>query len=457
VAVEARQGLRAEAGSITLWSALGLGIGWWLGAPGFGLAAGLLAYLIRHVLSLMRVLRWLQARPKTPPPVMRGIHADLVAAVQRLERRSEKRKRKMGRILARFREATSALPDAAVILGRQGQIDWSNPAASELLGLEWARDTGRPVAELISNPVFVEYLRSGSYAQPLELPSPVNNALMLSIHITRYGKKHQRLLIARDITLVYKLSRVRRDFVADVSHELRTPLTVLSGFLETLQDSADECPQWRRSLELMRQQSARMQNIVTDLLMLSRLEMGGALPLRDWVDVGEELQGIVETARSLCSDKRQLIDLQTTTRRRVRGNANELRGVFSNLVFNAVYHTPPGTRITVTWKVEDDIGELTVQDTGQGIAPQHIPRLTERFYRVDKARSRRTGGTGLGLAIVKHSLARCNAELLIASEEGKGSSFTCRFPAAVMEPADAAERRIAASRVPPPQGADGGP
>jgi two-component system phosphate regulon sensor histidine kinase PhoR len=252
---------------------------------------------------------------------------------------------------------------------------------------------------------------------------------MLSLRITPFGeRKRQRLVVARDITKVYHLNMIRRDFVANASHELRTPLTVIAGFLENLVDSQETPERHRRPLQLMSNQTERMRSIVEDLLTLSRLEMDDLSTEAVPVDVPEELALILHEARAL-SDGRHHFSVDIDPGLLILGNPMELRSAFSNLIYNAVNHTPAGTQIQVVWKADRRAVLFAVQDDGAGVAPEHIPRLTERFYRVDKARSRASGGTGLGLAIVKHVLNRHDARLIVVSEAGEGAVFTCRFPA----------------------------
>jgi two-component system phosphate regulon sensor histidine kinase PhoR len=281
---------------------------------------------------------------------------------------------------------------------------------------------------MLSNLQLEEFIDAGDYSRPLEIAPDHNRAIMLSLRITPFGeRKRQRLIVARDVTTVYHLNMIRRDFVANASHELRTPLTVLTGFLETLSDSELTPEAHKRPIELMVNQSERMRSIVEDLLMLSRLEMDDRSEDIGPVDIPKELELIIDEAEALsekCHEFKADIDRDLL----VLGNQLELRSAFSNLVFNAVTHTPPGTRVHIEWHRKGFTPVFSVTDDGEGIAQQHIPRLTERFYRIDKARSRASGGTGLGLAIVNHVLNRHSARLFIASELGRGSTFTCRFP-----------------------------
>ncbi|MCL5668703.1 MAG: phosphate regulon sensor histidine kinase PhoR [Gammaproteobacteria bacterium] len=418
---------------IELWRAGGLLltaliIGWFLGRPLQFLLLGTGAYLVWHVFNLVRLERWLRYGEKSDPPSATGLWRDVFSEIYRLEMRSRKQQRKLARTLNRFEEAAAALPDGIVVLSAHGIIEWFNAAAGEMLGLRSPQDIGQRIANLLRHPDFIALLAAGGQHGAIELPSPVAGEIMLTAQIVPYGRE-QHLLVTRDITRVRHLEQVRRDFVANVSHELRTPLTVLSGYLETLNESQEECPKpWVRSLQLMRQQAERMQRLVNDLLMLSRLELDNKAPNQTLVAVPDMLAAIVQDARALSGERKHRIHLDATPGLRLCGNHDELRSAFSNLVYNAVQYTPAGGDIHVRWFSDGRGIHLQVEDTGEGIAPQHIPRLTERFYRVDSARSRESGGTGLGLAIVKHVLTRHGAQLRIASELGKGSTFTCDFP-----------------------------
>lgn len=332
-------------------------------------------------------------------------------------------------MLSRFQEATTAMPDATVVLSPYEEIEWMNQAAHDLLGFAYPRDVGHRVGNLLRHPDFLAFLNQQDYEKSVQIPSPVHERNVLSIRIIPYGKD-QRLLIARDITHIQRLEQMRRDFVANVSHELRTPLTVVAGYLEAMQDESDDLgDQWGRTVSVMRQQTERMQRIVEDLLMLSRLETQRDHAGHEACSVPSLLAVICDDARRVSGEQRHEISLEADNDLWLQGNDAELRSLFSNLVFNAVRYTPAGGRIHVKWSQEGDAACFSVADTGIGIAPQHVPRLTERFYRVDVGRSRDSGGTGLGLAIVKHVLLRHEGRLEITSRLGEGSTFTARFPA----------------------------
>jgi two-component system phosphate regulon sensor histidine kinase PhoR len=421
-----RSAYRYEAARLAALMLLGLLGGLQAGHPALGLLLGLLWFLLEHVYQLARLVYLTTGSRRIRLPYPAGLWGEIYRFIAYHQERSRKRKRGLVRFATRFREAANAVPDALVIL-REQNVEWANAACASLLGFSWPAANGRPVSELIQSPDLGEYIEGGDYHQPVDFVPAHNRAIVLSLRVTPFGgKKHQRLLVARDITKIYHLNQIRRDFVANVSHELRTPLTVINGFVENLLDAAATPDALHRPLSLMQAQGRRMQSIIEDLLTLSRLEMAEKASDQIPVEVPELLAQITTEATTLSPD--HPLQLNIDPRLWLLGNPAELRSAFSNLVFNAVRHTQEGTRVTVTWQLRETGPAFTVQDNGEGIHPNHLPRLTERFYRVDKGRSRASGGTGLGLAIVKHVLSRYEAELLVASKPGQGSTFTCRFP-----------------------------
>lgn len=414
-----------------LWSFLAATLlGAVLGSFVLGWGVGLALYLGYHIGQLRHLVNWLRSGKTRNIPEAGGIWGEVFHYIYQRQRKHQQRKRQLEEILERFNEATSALPDATVVIGRKDEILWFNEAAAGLLGLHSSQDKGQPIDNLLRHPDFIAYLNQKDHGgEVLRIPSPVDDSLTLSIHLIDYGRD-QRLLVARDISQQQRLDQMRRDFVANVSHELRTPLTVVSGFLETLMDSGDECAaRWQRSLDLMHQQATRMQHLVADLLMLSRLETDRSSPPRELVEVPALLAAIREDAQLLSGDKAHHLTLEAEPALRLYGAERELHSAFSNIVGNAVRYTPAGGEIHIRWWSDSGGAHFSVSDSGIGIPAEHIPRLTERFYRVDTGRSREVGGTGLGLAIVKHVLTRHNARLRIDSRPGKGSTFTIDFPA----------------------------
>lgn len=415
------------------------GIAWLAGgaAVGLGVAAAILAILhVQHLynLSLFRV--WLLDPRLETIPVGSGVWEPLFSRLLRMHRRQAQTEANLQEALTRFMKAGAALPDAVVILDHEHRLDWCNPRALSFFGLDEKRDRGHQVTNLMRQPQFVQYLESNDYATPLTLRSmnASGSEITLAVHIVPYGD-HEKLLLGRDITRWERMETMRRDFVANVSHELRTPLTVLAGFLETLTDMPDTDPEMlHRSLRLMSQQAMRMNHLVEDLLTLSRLESTNAPVREEDVNVVELAHQLFQDAQVL-SNGRHEIRLEIKAEEGLRGSLEELRSAFGNLVSNAIRYTPEGGRIDVSWDMDGDRPVFAVRDTGLGIAAHHIDRLTERFYRVDRSRSRETGGTGLGLAIVKHVLSRHQAKLDVQSELGSGSVFRAVFPP---------ERRLAA-------------
>jgi len=386
-------------------------------------------YLAWNMYYLYRLDQWVVQRQKKSPPEGKGVWGEVFYSIYRLQRRNRKRKKKLAAMLTRFQESTSAMPDATLVLNEDNEIEWFNKAAVNLLGLNKTVDIGQRVENLVRTPVFVTYLKRADFQSPLEIFSPEDKSVRISINIVPYGKS-QKLVIVRDITRLYQLERVRRDFVANVSHELKTPLTVVNGYLENMIDSdLDGQEQWNKILQQMYQQSIRMQHIVDDLLMLSRLESddddGNS---RNPVAVPALIAAIVEEIQPLTKGKQQTVNVDCNFTLWLLGNEKEIYSSFSNLVINAVKYTPEHGEIGIRWFLHDNQPCFEVSDTGIGIAPQHIPRLTERFYRVDTGRSRQEGGTGLGLAIVKHVLLRHNAVLNVSSQINQGSVFQCLFP-----------------------------
>lgn len=417
----------AELWRLGVLALAGLLVGIFSDQIALGLLIAVAIHLAYHLYRLYGLDQWLRLHRNSEPPEIGGVWEELYHSIYKIQQRGRSHKRRLTTLLNRFREATSAMPDATVILKEHGEIEWFNSAASRLFNLN-AHDIDHRINSFIRHPDFVAYLRQREYAQPLLLPSPTDAQVTLLIHVVPYGD-NQRLLIARDVTHVQRLEQIRRDFIANASHELRTPLTVIMGFVETMADGDDACArQWARSLQLMQEQTERMQLIVQHLLLLSRLETDNSVQRRETVAVPAMLAAIKEEATLLSGDKHHDVQLDCDSTLWLRGNTEELRSAFSNLVFNAIQYTPPHGGVRVRWYNDDAGAHFVVADTGIGIPAHHIPRLTERFYRVDAARSREVGGTGLGLAIVKHVLQRHDAKLHIESVVNQGSTFRCDFP-----------------------------
>jgi two-component system phosphate regulon sensor histidine kinase PhoR len=405
-------------------------IGFVSGYYAWTLVLGLSLYLGWNLNQLQRLHRWLkQHQVDESPPDGYGLWGEVFDSIYHLQRRDQRARGRLQAVIDRFQESTAALQDAVIMLDRDGNLEWWNLAAETLLGLKSPQDSGQSIGNLVRHPRFKEYFEQGKYSEPLELPSPINDHLRVNFQITRYGND-DHLMLVRDVTRVHQLEQMRKDFIANVSHELRTPLTVIAGYLETLLDNVEEVnPRWRRALQQMQQQDRRMQSLLNDLLMLAKLEATDYPADNQPVQVDGLLQSIQADAQALSGERQHRISLQADASLQLKGSEVELRSAFSNLVFNAVKYTPNAGHIQIRWWRDAQGAHLSVQDNGLGIEGKHLPRLTERFYRVDSSRNASTGGTGLGLAIVKHVLMRHHARLEITSVLGKGSTFTCHFPA----------------------------
>jgi two-component system phosphate regulon sensor histidine kinase PhoR len=419
----------------------------WAALAAAALVALLLALLLAHQLAnLSQLEQWLRDPRPEALPVGSGRWEQVFSYLSRLLRRQSQTEGRLMERIQRFEAAGAAMPETVVVLDEDNRIQWCNPKAAQYLGLDPARDVGQQVGYLVRQPSFVDYLQRADFSQPLllRLTPPGLGEVSLSVQFVPYGES-EKLLLGRDVTRWEKLETTRRDFVANVSHELRTPLTVLNGFLETLIDLRRPDPEMtRRSLELMSQQNTRMNRLVEDLLTLSRLESTHS-PARDEpVDVPDLCEHLLQDALAL-SGGRHEIRLHSELRDGLHGSQDELRSAFGNLVSNAIRYTPPGGLIELRWWLRGSEPVFSVSDTGIGIETQHIERLTERFYRVDRSRSRETGGTGLGLAIVKHVLQRHQAHLEVESEPGKGSTFSAVFPADRTQPLAQPQALAAAS------------
>ena len=390
------------------------------------LLLALLAYSFRNLYNLRRLANWLGNPKLADIPIHFGLWGDIYSKVARVSLRQAQREKRLAELVNEYTASTSALPDGAVALDASGRIRWFNDAAIRLLGLQPAKDIGQPLLNLCRNPEMVSFVKDPDYARVLQISAPGDSERQLEMRLAPYGDD-QTLLLAQDITERLRHERMRKDFVANVSHELRTPLTVIGGFIENLQmDENLQNDSLRRPLELMAQQTSRMGRIVEDLLLLARLESDSNRNQNDRVDIGELIRNVADECQALAEDVPR-IDCEVTSKRRVLGDEKQLRSVVTNLVVNAINHTSAGQRVDLSWYDQGAQSLFEVRDTGIGIAPEHIPRLTERFYRVDAGRSRDRGGTGLGLAIVKHILHHHDAKLEVQSRPQEGSRFVCRF------------------------------
>lgn len=386
----------------------------------------LLVMVVMQLAYLFKLANWLDHPQSTKLPDGWGAWTDIFSRLYRLRRDDEKNQAELSEWLARFRQAMHLLPDGVVIMDDVLFLEWCNPAAEKHLGLQHARDKGMRVTNLVRNPEFIDYIILGRYEQPLTLSVRERRLL---VHVIPFENRRQ-ILVTHDVTETDRIEKMRRDFIANASHELRTPLTVIVGFLEIASSQLDLDTKTRNAhLKLMTEQANRMQSLVTDMLTLSRLESVEYTLRVERVNMQALCEQILQDAQALSGGRHQIS--MECAGPDIAGSLDELRSAFGNLASNAVRYTPEGGKILISWlgevKGSTASGQFSVQDNGIGISYHHISRLTERFYRVDKGRSRDTQGTGLGLAIVKHVLLRHGASLQISSELGQGSRFSACF------------------------------
>ncbi|MBU3725646.1 MAG: phosphate regulon sensor histidine kinase PhoR [Burkholderiaceae bacterium] len=416
------------------FSMLGIGgLAWLFAAIGdasSGWTAAVLmlgGWVLYHQFYLHKTMAWLEDFQLDKVPHGSGHWEAMYAKLYKLATSGERRRKQLAETVKDFRSATEAMPDGVVTLDEDNQIIYANEQAEEQLGISNEKDVGRNLINIVRHPEFVSYLHSSVWDEAIVIRGVRGSNRVLQVQLIPYGTR-QRMLMTRDITQLDRLETTRRDFVANVSHELKTPLTVLSGFLETMRELPLSDAQRAQYLGLMHAQAHRMQNIVEDLLVLSKLESTAATSQQDQIQMGPLIERLCHDAKGMSREQHQII-CECKDDGVLIGAEDELSSAFSNLISNAIRYTPAGGTIRISWIVgADGSGSFSVNDTGPGIESQHIPRLTERFYRVDRSRSRETGGTGLGLAIVKHVTTRHQAQLVIESEVGKGSTFSIVFP-----------------------------
>lgn len=394
------------------------------------LCVGLLLTILWYFKALAGFLNYIRHDAEDNLPELPGVVDELTRGFEQVRNDYRQRELKLADIIARYEETTAALPDAVVVTSEGDMIEWANKKAAVYLGINWPMDRGQRLPNLIRSPELQNYLQrqtDQSAPEVLELVSPEDQELIVEIRAIRYGDSYM-LLVARDITEIQRINRIRKDFIANASHELRTPLTVIAGYLEAFEEDTD-CPQdWHPKITQMRVQAGRMQRLIEDLLDLSRLESAKKIEHEEEIYVAGMLEAIIKEAETLSGGQQHVIVNELDHTLYLKGDQHDLHKAFSNLVYNAVQYTPAHGRITIRWYRDKDGAHLSVEDTGEGIDEKHLSRITERFYRVDKGRSRAHGGTGLGLAIVKHVLSRFQASLYIASTPGRGSLFRCDFP-----------------------------
>jgi two-component system phosphate regulon sensor histidine kinase PhoR len=390
------------------------------------LLAAACLYLGWQLLNLHRLDRWLRLRSQLDPPNLGGIWGDIIGQVVRLHRRKQFHKQRLVQLYRELRRSTAALPDGVIILSSQNEIVWFNRQAARLLGLKRPVDVGLRIDNLIRSPEFVRYLHADDFSVPIIIRPPVHADLYLSLQLVPYGAG-QFLLLVRDVTRQMRLEATRKDFVANASHELRTPLTVISGYLDTLADDPSIDEAWAGPIKDMRAQAQRMNTIISDLLELSRLESTDGEAPREPIDVPALLERLHRDALARANRPRQ-VSLDLESEDGLYGSPQEIESAFTNVLVNGLKYTSSDGTVRMRWWTDVEGAYFSVIDNGIGIPAEHIPRLTERFYRVDAGRSRDRGGSGLGLAIVKHALQRHGGWLDVQSTEGKGSTFTCHFP-----------------------------
>lgn len=387
----------------------------------------LLVLMAKNARQLYKLSVWLKKPSLDSLPEASGNWDEVFSQLYKMVKKHNQTKQDLAAELQHIQQATAALPEGVAILNDGNRIEWFNPLAEQHFDLNAEHDVLQDITYLVRQPEFIEYLQGSNFNEPLVMSPSRHDDMVLSIKLVPYGG-NKRLLISRDITQLERIEAMRRDFVANVSHELRTPLTVVNGFVENLQDMPDlSNSSARRALQLMAEQTQRMENLVADLLTLSRLENDQSVMNEEVVDVHNLLNEVFNDGKLLSNEKHTL-RLEISSQTKLLGNREDLYSAFANLVGNAIRYTPEDGVILLRWFERGGQPVFSVQDTGIGIAAQHIPRLTERFYRVDRSRSRETGGTGLGLAIVKHIAMRHQAKLEILSEDGKGSTFSLVFP-----------------------------
>lgn len=403
-------------------------VGFYLGLPWLFVSLTVLGYLVWMLYQQHRLIAWLISGAKKTPPEAVGLWGVIFDHLYRVQRDHQKQVKNYRDVVQRIRSSTEALNDGIILLDINGNIQWWNSAAKELLKLR-REDMGQLLTNLMREPRFIRFYNKSKHQEPVTLDNPARSGNQLQVAMTVFGRG-ERLLLLRDVTRLMQLESMRQDFVANASHELKTPLTVLKGHLENLLAFSDNLSTAQeKALNSMNHQTNRMNNLVNDLLMLTRLDSAQNTSEGKPLDIGSLLQQVAQDAQELSGDHDHQIKIDIQSERQLRGHLGEIRSIINNLVFNAVNYSPKGSDILITWQATDSGAVLSVQDQGIGIDQHHIPRLTERFYRVDTGRSSEQGGTGLGLAIVKHALQMHDARLDIRSEKGKGSTFSCVFPA----------------------------
>jgi two-component system phosphate regulon sensor histidine kinase PhoR len=411
--------------ALLLWLGTGILIGWIYDRPATGL---LIAALLALAWQVRQLLAFDRAIHKSNFDAFRfgeGLWQQISSRFQYEHARGNRYREQHRRLLRELRKSTNAMPDGAVILNDENEIEYCNRAAKALVGIRRKKDRGQRVDNILRDPDLVALLHDGDADRTVDIASPVKDGCWLSCRVVPYGAA-QKMLLLRDVTESTRLRKMRRDFIANASHELRSPLTVISGYLDAIAEDSKVSSAWEQPIGQMQSQARRMAQLISELMELSRLEASGQAGTDDVVDVA----GLLAAARKAYQGQHDVpsINLEVSSDAHLLGDSREIESVITNLLSNAIRHTPSDGGITLAWDSRDDGATLVVSDTGEGIDEEHIPRLTERFFRVDRGRARDDGGIGLGLAIVKHVLTRHEADLEINAKPGEGSTFSCHFP-----------------------------
>jgi two-component system phosphate regulon sensor histidine kinase PhoR len=410
---------------LVLFLGAGALIGWMYDRPLAGALVATLLALVWQVRQLLAFDRALHTGNFDTFRFGEGLWQQIFSRFSYEHERGGRYKKENRRLLKEIRNSTNAMPDGAVILDEANEIVSCNRAAKKLAGLKRKKDRGQRVDNILRDPQLTAFLQSKDVSKTIDIASPVTDGAWLNCRIAPYGA-NQKLLLLRDVTDRMVLSKIRRDFVANASHELRSPLTVIRGYLDSIAEDDRLPDDWAQPIAQMQDQSRRMTQIVSELLELSRLEGSGRASTDSFVDIAGLLASACKSLQGQANTPEILVDAESTTQ--LRGDRSEIESVITNLLSNAIRHTPTDGEVTLVWRSDDNGADLVASDTGEGIAEEHIPRLTERFFRVDRGRARTDGGVGLGLAIVKHVLTRHDATLEVTSSPGEGSSFRCHFP-----------------------------
>ncbi len=402
-------------------------VGYILGNTFLLIAVSAIVLLSWHYHHLLKLAKWLWRSKSLSPPDAEGVWGLIYDGLYRQIKKSRTKQKKLNEKVRRFRDGAEALPDAALVLSEDLMIEWGNKKAQRILGIRWPSDVGQRIDNLIRFPEFIQYLENGTFDTPCFIQSPVNSEVMLELRLIPYGTD-QVLFLARDISKIHRLEEMRRDFVANVSHELKTPLTVVRGYVEMVQSTEHALdPYWQKVFSTMESQVSRMDRLVEQLLVLSRVEINVDEEEKQVINMPMMLKALVDDSQWLNQEKQHQLTTDIDETLAIEGLDNELKSACSNLLSNAIDYTPAGGHIHVSWKKSGNKACFSVKDDGPGIRPEHVNCLTERFFRVDKSRSRDTGGSGLGLAIVKHVLNHHHGELAINSKWGEGSEFIIYF------------------------------